>query len=257
MRSAAVLLAIWGVVFTAPLFTTPVAAQIAFPQLTGRVVDQANALSADTERALSDASARFEQATTNQLVIVTLPSLQGQTIEDFGYQLGREWGIGRAGKNNGALLIVAPQERTVRIEVGYGLEGTLTDAVAKGIIEQRIIPRFRDGDFNGGVRAGADAIIAVLSGDTATASRMAEAASRKIKAPVPNESIVPFVVIAIAVVILMLRSSRRRRRLGPWGMIGMGGLGGFGGGGSGGGSGGGGFSGGGGSFGGGGASGRW
>ena len=155
------------------------AAEIAFPALSGRVVDQANILSADTERALGSTLEQLEKATTNQMVVVTLSSLQGQTIEDFGYQLGRTWGIGRAGKNNGALLIVAPQERAVRIEVGYGLEGTITDALSRGVIEREIVPRFRDNDYDAGVRAGVAALAAVLQGDAATASRLTEAGSRK------------------------------------------------------------------------------
>src|SRR3546814_20682237 len=81
----------------------------------------------------SDLLASHEQATSNQLVVVTLPSLQGTAIDDFGYQLGRHWGIGQQGRDNGALLIVAPNERTVRIEVGYGLEGELPDATSHAI----------------------------------------------------------------------------------------------------------------------------
>jgi uncharacterized protein len=98
-------------------------------------------------------------------VIVTLKSLQGNQIEDFGYQLGRHWGIGQEGKDNGVLLIVAPTERKVRIEVGYGLEGTLTDALSKTIIEQEITPRFKRGDMGEGIVAGTDAILAVLGGE--------------------------------------------------------------------------------------------
>ena len=97
--------------------------------------------------------AALEAKTTDQLVVVTLNSLQGYDIADYGYQLGRAWGIGQKGKNNGVLLIVAPNEHDVRIEVGYGLEGDLTDAVSRLIIENAILPRFRAGDYPGGIAA--------------------------------------------------------------------------------------------------------
>src|SRR5262245_1240 len=113
-----------------------------FPTLTGRVVDEANILDPSTRAALTDKLTDLEAKTTDQLVIVTLTSLQGTSIEDFGVQLGRRWQIGQQGKNNGVLLIVAPSDRKVRIEVGYGLEGTLTDAISKLIIENAIVPRF-------------------------------------------------------------------------------------------------------------------
>jgi uncharacterized protein len=136
-----------------------------FPALTGRVVDEAGILGQANQSALTQKLADLEAKTGNQLVVATLRSLQGTSIEDFGYQLGRTWRIGQAGRNNGALLIVAPNERKVRIEVGYGLEGTLTDAVTRLIIENAILPRFRANDFPGGIARGVDDIIQVLSGD--------------------------------------------------------------------------------------------
>jgi uncharacterized protein len=138
---------------------------LTFPTLTGRVVDEANVIDQPTRVALTQKLADLETKTGNQVVVVTLKSLQGTSIEDFGYQLGRAWGIGQKGKNNGALLIVAPNERKVRIEVGYGLEGTLTDALSKVIIESSIVPRFRANDIPGGISRGVDGIIQVLSGD--------------------------------------------------------------------------------------------
>src|SRR5712691_96340 len=105
--------------------------------------------------------------TTDQLVVVTLKSLQGTSIEQLGVELGRRWQIGRKDKNNGVLLIVVPSVRKVRIEVGYGLEGTLTDAISKLIIENAIVPRFRANDFPGGITRGVDDIIQVLTGDAA------------------------------------------------------------------------------------------
>ncbi len=136
-----------------------------FPPLTGRVVDDAGILDAATRTALTQKLAALEGRTTNQLVVVTLKSLQGTTVEDFGYQLGRRWGIGQKEKNNGVLLIVAPVERKVRFEVGYGLEGTLTDAATKLIIQNAILPRFRAGDFPGGISRGVDDVVALLTGN--------------------------------------------------------------------------------------------
>ena len=145
------------------------AAEPKFPTLTGRVVDDAGVLSAAAQSQLTDMLAAHERATGQQVVVVTLDSLQGFTIEDFGYQLGRHWGIGQKGTNTGALLIVAPKEHKVRIEVGYGLEGTLTDAQSRIIIEQSILPSFRSGDFNAGILNGTRAIIQVLGGNPLTA----------------------------------------------------------------------------------------
>ncbi len=135
-----------------------------FPPLTGRVVDDADILNGSTRAALTDILAQHERETGNQVVVITLKDLQGYTIEDFGYQLGRKWGIGQKEKNNGALLIVAPREHKVRIEVGYGLEGVLTDAASRAIIERDILPAFRRGDFNAGVLAGVTSMLRVLGG---------------------------------------------------------------------------------------------
>jgi len=136
----------------------------AFPTLSGRVVDEAEILSEPVEAQLVELLAGHEQATGNQLVVVTLSSLRGFDIADYGLRLGRAWGIGQEGKDNGVLLIVAPSERAVRIEVGYGLEGQLPDATARIIIEREILPAFRSGDLEGGVMTGARAILAALGG---------------------------------------------------------------------------------------------
>jgi uncharacterized protein len=135
-----------------------------FPQLTGRVVDEANLLDAAARIDLETKLETLEKQSTTQFVVVTLKSLRGRTIEEYGYQLGRHWGIGQKGSNNGVLLIVAPNERKVRIEVGYGLEGTLTDAITSVIIQSVILPRFRANDYAGGIQNGADAVIKVLEG---------------------------------------------------------------------------------------------
>jgi len=165
-RVSASLTAIAVATFVALWLLVPALA-LDFPVLTGRVVDDAGILDAGTRAALTQKLAEFEAKTSDQLVVVTLKSLQGTSVEDFGVELGRHWQIGQKGKNNGVLLIVAPNERKVRIEVGYGLEGALTDAVSRLIIENAITPRFRAGDFPGGITRGVDDIISVLTGDAA------------------------------------------------------------------------------------------
>jgi uncharacterized protein len=146
------------------LFASLAIAAPKFPQLTGHVVDDARVLSPAAESALDGKLAAYEKGTANQVVVATLSSLQGLTIEEYGYQLGRAWGIGQKGKNNGALFIVAPAERKVRIEVGYGLEGQLTDAMTSQIIHDIILPNFKSGQVEAGILQGADAILAVLGG---------------------------------------------------------------------------------------------
>lgn len=137
------------------------AAAIVFP-LTGRVVDRADLISPRIEQALSQRLADLEAATTDQFVIATTESLNGRPIEDVGLALGKGWGIGRKDRNNGVILLVAPNERKVRIEVGYGLEATLTNQLCAQIIDDDILPRFREGRMEAGIVAGADALIARL-----------------------------------------------------------------------------------------------
>lgn len=147
------------------LYLTSIAAWAApnFPPLTDRVVDQANILSAVTKSELITLLAKHESETSNQIVVVTLNSLEGYEIADYGYQLGRQWGIGQKGKDNGVLLIIAPHERKMRIEVGYGLEGTLTDALSRYIISQDIAPYFKQEVYDAGVLSGTKAIIQTLN----------------------------------------------------------------------------------------------
>ncbi|MBL1143208.1 MAG: TPM domain-containing protein [Proteobacteria bacterium] len=135
-----------------------------FPKLTGRVVDNAKMLGSSTEKRLTDQLAAHENATTNQVVVVTLLNLGGYDIDTYGYQLGRKWGIGQKNKNNGVLLIVAKKERKVRIEVGYGLEGTLTDAISANIINSVIVPYFKKAQFEKGIEQGVSSIINALGG---------------------------------------------------------------------------------------------
>lgn len=231
-----------------------------FPKLTGRVVDAANVIPPDAEARLDQKLATLEQQSRRQLVVATIPDLQGYDIADYGYQLGRAWGIGSKERNDGALLIVAPNERKLRIEVGYGLEGVLTDGLSSLIINQTIVPRFKAGDMAGGIEAGTDAIIRQLTLPDEEARKVAAEAA--IASENSNGGGIPvffFVFLFLFFILPMLRSlrgGRRYRRSGLPGVVVWPG-GGFGGGGRGWGGGGGGFSGGGGSFGGGGSSGSW
>jgi uncharacterized protein len=136
-----------------------------FPALTGRIVDGAGVIPADTRSAIEPKLADLETKSGIQLVVATVASLDGEEIEPYANELFRNWKLGEKTKNNGVLLLVAPNQRRVRIEVGYGLEGTLTDALSKVIIANAIAPRFKTGDFGGGVSRGVDDIITVLTTD--------------------------------------------------------------------------------------------
>ena len=174
---------------------------LTFPALSGRVVDEAGLLTAADRAALTASLAALEAKTTDQLVVVTLASLRGTTIADYGYQLGRHWQIGQKEKNNGALLIVVPSERQVRIEVGYGLEGTLTDALTKVIIETQILPRFKAGDLPGGIRIGVARIAQVLSGEADDLVRqVARGPAADRTRPEPDASVAPIIVVVVVAV---------------------------------------------------------
>src|ERR1700733_235332 len=154
------------VLLVAALWAGAALAGANFPPLTGRVVDQAKILSPVPAAALEGKLADLEQKSGIQLVVATVPSLGGEEIEPYANELFRAWKLGEAKENNGVLLLIAPKERRVRIEVGYGLEGTLTDAVSSIIISNAIAPRFKAGDFNGGVTRGVDDIITALTTDS-------------------------------------------------------------------------------------------
>ena len=211
MRGALDLLSKWRVPLTRPRVTLIAllslllllpAFALDFPALTGRVVDEAGILDPAARAALTEKLAALEAKTTDQLVVVTLKSLQGTSIEDFGVQLGRRWQIGQKDKNNGVLLIVVPSERRVRIEVGYGLEGTLTDAVSRLIIENAILPRFRVNDFPGGIARGVDDIISVLTGDAEEwKQRAAHRPDTVSSSPsTQSDSVWPVVIVVLIVV---------------------------------------------------------
>ena len=176
MGIATTLRRLLAVALTLVALAGPAAAQ-SFPALTGRVVDAAGVLDPGVRAMLTTKLVALEAKTSDQVVVATVKSLQGLSIEAYANRLFREWGLGRKDKNNGVLLLVAPTERKVRIEVGYGLEGTLTDAVAKLIIEQSIVPRFRANDYAGGVVQASNDILSVLTGDAAQWQRRAAAAA--------------------------------------------------------------------------------
>ncbi|MDV3458661.1 TPM domain-containing protein [Sphingomonas sp. HF-S4] len=260
------------------------------------VVDAANLLDAAQKAQITALAEEINTATTRQFVVATIPDLQGYDIADYGYRLGRAWGIGQKDANNGILLIVAPNERKVRIEVGYGLEPIMTDAMSSSIIQDTILPRFRANDMPGGIVAGAQAIGEQMKLPLEAAEARAKAQADKATTATRQNrrssgggfpwGLVFWGIILVFVIIPMFARGRGRKyRRGPWGdrRYSRGGDGGAlpiilwsianeisrgshgggssgwggGGGGWGGGGGGGGFSGGGGSFGGGGASGSW
>lgn len=256
LRSAVSALLVWMMLCCAALAQT-------FPALTGRVVDSANILPADARTGLEQKLKAHEDKTSDQIVVATVRSLEGYDIADYANRLFRQWKLGQAKTNNGVLVLIAPNERKIRIEVGYGLEGSLTDAVSRVIIAGAIAPKFKQNDFAGGVNAGVDAVIGTLTGDDEWQQR---AKMRNVDEGEPLWPLILFVCIVILVFFILPNFFQRaqgrsgnlhRRRNGNWVVLPApsswngggwgGGGGGFGGG----------FSGGGGSSGGGGASGDW
>lgn len=220
-------------------------AALEVPKPTGYVNDLAGMLSPATEQKLEQFLRNFEASDSTQLVVMTIDSLDGEPLASYSLKVAESWGIGQKGKDNGALLLIARKERKVRIEVGYGLEGRLTDLLAGRIIDNEITPRFKAGDFEGGIIAGVTAMAEAVRGEYQGTGRTVHKKQRN-----------PFGALALLLFLgpglLLLGGGRRRgrfRRGGFW----IGGTGG----GFGGGFGGGGFGGGGGGFGGGGASGGW
>ncbi|PIE56554.1 MAG: methanol dehydrogenase [Desulfobulbus propionicus] len=141
------------------------------PKLTARVNDLAGLLSPGTVQQLEGSLASFEREQSTQIVILTITSLDGDNLEDFAIRLAEQWQIGQQGLDNGAILIIARNERKIRIEVGYGLEGSLTDLVAGRIIRTVIRPHFKRGDFDAGVLAGTSAMMNAVTGEFSAASK--------------------------------------------------------------------------------------
>jgi len=225
------------------------------PPLKGRVNDYASLMPPAHAQALEQRLAEFESQTGHQIAVLTIPSLQGDALESFTIRVAESWKIGKKGFDNGVILFIAQNDRKLRIEVGYGLEGVLPDAIASRIIREVIVPRFRDGDFAGGVENGVEAIMKVTSGEPLPVT--AGATKRRSNSSPPFGAFIILLLLALVLFAALAPlsmfkraggwSTRGRRTYGGWSEAGSGG-GDFGGGG---------FSGGGGGFGGGGASGSW
>ncbi len=251
------------------------------PQLTGRVIDLAGMVTAEWKPKLIAQLEAHEQKTGNQVVVLTIPSLKGEALEDYSLRVARTWGLGQKDRNNGVLFLIAKGDRKMRIEVGYGVEGTLTDAIASFIIRQTVRPLFKQGLMNGGIIAGTGQIIEVLEADEALLQQWKKRSKkRKRKGDEPQWQIFFFVAIWAMIFFggfvssALVRMFGKEIKPGHYRWLGMdagpnapkpkrrknsrgGYVGGGWSGGSGGGFGGGGFSGGGGGFGGGGSSGGW
>lgn len=257
-----------GVVLLAALavsavFVATASAAPNYPELTGRIIDQAGLFSASDKADIESELAAIEQTSTDQIAVVTVNSLDGYSIEDYGVGLARKWGIGQKGKDNGILLIIAPNDRKVRIEVGRRLEPFMTDTMSALIIQNAILPKFRRGDYAGGIKDGVRDIKTVLLGDPEEVKRRAAGG----RTPHDDPTVMAHLLVFFLIVALIMWINYRNARAMGAGMPGNprrrggvifipGGSGNWGGGWSGGG-GGGGWSGGGGGFGGGGASGGW
>jgi Beta-propeller domains of methanol dehydrogenase type len=184
---------------TAILSVTVIAAGSNIPFLTGRITDNAQILTADTHRTLTESLTAHEDRTGNQIAVLTVPTLEGESIEDYAVAVFKEWKLGQKGKDNGILVIVAPKDRRMRIEVGYGLEGTMPDSVAGSIIRNVMTPRFKTGDYNGGINDGVKAIIDVLEGgkvpDAPSDAGSKSPVSSGLKINAPNLSIIERILI--------------------------------------------------------------
>jgi uncharacterized protein len=229
------------------------------PPLQERINDRAELLSSSTERALSDRLANYEKATGHQLALLTIPSLDGDPLEDFSIRVVEDWKLGKKGKDDGVLVLVVSKDHKMRIEVGYGLEGELTDATAGRIVRDVMAPRFRNGDYEGGIAAALDAIMLRTGGQASASSLTDPLASATPPKPLGLlgrivSGLVKFVFFGIFgfmflfVWLINRLGGRRSGGMFYGGGFGGGNSGNFGGGG---------FSGGGGGFGGGGASGSW
>ena len=238
----------------------------AYPELQGRITDEAGLLTPAEKTDIAADLASLEQTSTDQIAVVTVKSLQGYSIEDYGIGLARKWGIGQKGKDNGILLIVAPNDRKVRIEVGRRLEPFMTDTMSALIIQNAILPKFRRGDYAGGIKDGVRDIKTVLLGDAEEVKRRAGGPRTPENDPTVIIHIILFLLIFAFIIWINYRNAQAMRAGGPGGprrrggvVVIPGGSSDWGGGGwsSGSSDSGGGWSGGGGDFGGGGASGSW
>jgi uncharacterized protein len=201
MRRAACLAALW-------LWAGVAGAEVAVPTLTARVTDLAGLLPPERERALEAKLAAFEGETSHQIAVLTVPTLEGEPIESFALRAAEQWKLGHKGLDNGILLVVASQDRAARIEVGYGLEGAVPDAIAKRVLEDVLFPRFRAGDFAGGVDAATGALMRAARGEEIATERRPRAALRPRGAldPLPT---VFFVALLASLVAMPFRRGAR------------------------------------------------
>jgi uncharacterized protein len=202
-----------GLLLIASLFAVALALQV--PPLRGRVNDYASMIPPDKTQQLEERLARFETETGHQVAVLTIPSLEGDSIEDFGIRVAEAWKIGQKGFDNGAILLIAQKDRKLRIEVGYGLEGVLPDAIANRIISEVIVPRFRENDYAGGIEAGISAILQVTKGEALPAARRSGRQSS------PFSSLAT-VLIMTAVLALIVGMTQRRFAGGALGGAGAG-----------------------------------
>jgi len=149
------------------LMAAPRVFAVDVPYLTGRVTDNAQILSEETRKSINAALKDHEDRTTNQIAVLTVPSLEGASVEEYANSVFSAWKLGQKGKDNGILVLVSPKDRRLRIEVGYGLEGVMPDGVAGSIIRNVMTPHFKSGDYNRGIDEGVKAIISVLEGGKA------------------------------------------------------------------------------------------
>jgi uncharacterized protein len=248
LRAGFVLMACFGLLS----LVTPRAMALDVPKLAGRVNDLAGLLPASSAAALETRLADYEARTGNQFVLLTVPSLEGDEIASFGIRVAEHWKLGQKGKDNGLILIIAPQDKKMRIEVGYGLEGNVPDAIAARVIRDVLGPSFRRGDFAGGIDAAFGVLMHAASGEGSDALPPEPTSQARKRSPFV--ALLP-VLLPLLLFFLLSNAGGGGRRRGGGFYVGPGFGGGFGGGGRHGG--GGGFGGGGGGFGGGGASGEW
>lgn len=184
VRMAAARLPLLPLLFLMPLMSLLLAATAVLaqplqpvPPLSGHVVDQAGLLDAPRRQALEERLRAFEQRKGSQVAVLTVSTTRPEAIEQFAIRVAEQWKLGRKQLDDGAILVIAKDERALRIEVGYGLEGVLNDAVSKRIIDDLIVPRFKSGDFDGGISAGIDAMLRVIDGEPLPAPTPASVAT--------------------------------------------------------------------------------
>src|SRR5262245_30888634 len=194
-----------GLAFFSALEAPSLVLALDVPPLRGRINDYAGLIPADRARALEERLARFESETGHQIALLTVPSLEGDSLEDFGIRVAEAWKIGKKGFDNGAILLIVRDERKLRIEVGYGLEGVLPDAIASRIIREVIVPRFRENDYPGGIEAGVDAILQVTKGEP-----IPQTARQVAKAGVSRGSSLLAALTMTAILALFIGMTQRR-----------------------------------------------